>query len=155
MKDSCKLVVFSLDRYRYALSLGTVRRIVRMVEITPLPKAPEIVTGVIDSQGEIIPVVNVRKRFRLPERGIRPEDLLIIATTSRRTVALIADEAAGVIESPEQEIVEAGEVLPSMEYVKGLLKLKDGIVLIHDLGEFLSLDEEEALGEAMNEARAQ
>jgi purine-binding chemotaxis protein CheW len=68
------LVVFTLDARRYAVPLSTVERIIRAVEITPLPQAPEIVLGVINVQGRIIPVVNTRKRFRLPECDIRLSD---------------------------------------------------------------------------------
>jgi purine-binding chemotaxis protein CheW len=58
-----QLVVFAFDEQRYALHLSAVERIVRMVEITPLPKAPEIVLGVVNVQGRIVPIVNIRKRF--------------------------------------------------------------------------------------------
>ncbi|MBF8302857.1 MAG: cheW40H-4 [Candidatus Dadabacteria bacterium] len=58
-----QLVVLTLDEQRYALHLSAVERIVRVVEVTPLPKAPEIVLGVVNVQGQIIPVINIRKRF--------------------------------------------------------------------------------------------
>jgi purine-binding chemotaxis protein CheW len=58
-----QLVVLTLDEQRYALHLSAVERIVRMVEITPLPKAPQIVLGVVNVQGRIVPIVNIRKRF--------------------------------------------------------------------------------------------
>src|SRR5712675_257312 len=64
---SNQLVVFALDAQHYALPLTGVQRVVRMVEVTPLPKAPEIVLGVIDVKGHIIPVMSIRNRFGLPE----------------------------------------------------------------------------------------
>jgi purine-binding chemotaxis protein CheW len=70
MNKATQLVVFALDEQRYALRLTAVERIVRAVEVTPLPKAPQIVLGVIDAQGRIIPVVDVRQRFRLTEREV-------------------------------------------------------------------------------------
>jgi len=75
MKD---IIIFSLDEPRYALPLSLVERVVRIVEITPLPKAPDIVMGVINMHGQILPVINVRRRFNLPEREIRLEDQLIM-----------------------------------------------------------------------------
>lgn len=68
MKASALMVGLTLDGQRYALSLAQVERVIRAVEITPLPQAPEIITGVINVRGRVIPVVDIRKRFRLPVR---------------------------------------------------------------------------------------
>jgi len=144
-----QLVVLTLDEQRYALHLSAVERIIRVVEVTPLPKAPEIVLGVVNVQGQITPVINIRKRFCLPEREMNLSDQLIIAHTSRRTVALVADAVSGVIERSEQEVIAAEKVLPGIEYVEGVVKLEDGMILIHDLNKFLSLEEEQALDNAM------
>lgn len=77
-------VVFSLDTRLYAISLSAVRRVVQAVELTPLPNAPPIVKGVINLGGLIIPVVNIRRRFRLPERELELSDQFIVATALRR-----------------------------------------------------------------------
>ena len=146
-----QLVVFALEDQRYALHLSAVERIVRAVEMTPLPKAPEIVIGVINVQGRIIPVFNIRRRFHLPEREIELSDQLIIANTARRTVALVVDTVDGVIERLSEEITPADQVLPRIEYVEGIVKLENGLVLIHDLDKFLSIDEETKLDEALND----
>ncbi len=149
MEQLNQYVVFTLDEQRYALHLSAVERIIRVVEMTSLPKAPDIVLGIVNVEGQIIPVVNIRKRFRLPERELNLSDVLIIAQIPRRTVALVADDASGVIEGSGQDITEAKEILPRMEYVKGVVKLKDGLILINDLESFLSLEEEKALDDAM------
>jgi purine-binding chemotaxis protein CheW len=152
MRDRQQFFVLRLDDRLYALHLPVVLRSVRVVEITPLPKAPDIVSGIINVQGEIIPVVDIRKRFGLPLRETRLGDQMIIARTSRRTVALLADEAGEILERPE--VVDAEKVVAGMGYVRGVVKLEDGMVLIHDLDTFLSLDEEAALDDAM-EGRGQ
>lgn len=152
MRLSNQLVVFLLDEQRYALHLSVVERVVRAVEVTPLPKAPAIVLGVMNVQGRIIPVVNLRRRFRLPERDIDLGDQLIIAHTAKRPVALTADAVTSV-EISEQEIVSRETILPGLGYVTGAVKLDDGLVLIHDLDTFLSLDEEKALDEALQADR--
>jgi purine-binding chemotaxis protein CheW len=139
------IVMFSLDEPRYALPLSSVERVVRIVEITPLPKAPEIVMGVINVQGQVIPVINVRRRFRLPEREIRLEDQLIIAKTPRRLAALIVDSVSGVHRLKEQELVIAGQEFPYAGYIEGVVKLEQGLFLICDLEQFLSLEEEKSL----------
>lgn len=85
------LIIFTLDDQRYALPLPAVDRVVRMVAIIPLPNAPDIVLGVVNFQGRVIPVIDVRRRFRLPEREIALTDQLLVAHTARRPVALVAD----------------------------------------------------------------
>jgi purine-binding chemotaxis protein CheW len=143
------IVVFVLDEPRYALYLSAVERVVRAVEITPLPKAPEIVLGVINAQGRILPVLDIRKRFRLPAREMKLDDRFIIARTARRPVALVVDSVVGVHELAEREIVSAKQTLPFAQYLKGVAKVKNNLVLIHDLDQFLLLDEERVLDTAL------
>ena len=145
MEEPDQLVVFALDDRRYALRLSAVDRVVRMVDITPLPKTPDVVLGVINVQGKIIPVIDMRRRFHLPERKAALTDRLVIAHTARRPVALAADAVSGVLEYPGQDIVAAEGVLPDVEYVEGIAKLRDGLILIHELDRFLSLEEEQSL----------
>ncbi|MGH7846427.1 MAG: chemotaxis protein CheW [Candidatus Binatia bacterium] len=148
-----QLLVFTLENQRYALDLSAVQRVVRMVEITPLPKAPEMVLGVVNLQGDIIPVVNIRKRFGLPEREINLSDALIFARTERRRLAVAADSVSSVIQSGPEQIVKPERIAAGIEYVAGVVKLPDGMILIHDLAKFFSLDEERMLDQAVNDAR--
>ena len=147
-----QLVVFMLDDRRYGLPLSAVERVVRMVDVTLLPKAPQIVLGVVNVQGRVIPVVDLRRRFRLPERDFALTDQLVIARTARRPVALAADAVSGVLEYSAREAAGARDIVPGIEYVEGVVKLPDGLVLIHDLDRFLSLEEEAALGRAIEDA---
>jgi purine-binding chemotaxis protein CheW len=140
-----QLLAFSLDRQRYALRLGCVQRVVRAVEVTPLPKAPEIVLGVVNVQGKIIPVFNLRKRFGLRERETNLSDQLVIAHAAGRSVALVVDSVMGLLERSKDEITETEEIVPGAEHVEGVAKLHDGILFIHNLDRFLSLDEEKRL----------
>lgn len=140
-----------MDEQRYALPLAAVTRIVRAVEVTPLPGAPPIVLGVIDVEGDVLPVLNMRRRFRLPEQEISPADQFLLAQTARRAVALAIDEAEGVIERPHTEIIGSAQIVPGLEQFQGVVKLDDDLVLIHDLEKFLALDEARALDEAMSQ----
>ena len=149
MLSDARLVVFSLDGQRYALALAAVERVVRAIEITPLPKAPDIVLGIVNVQGRVVPLINVRRRFRLPEREMALTDQIVIAHTARRPVALVVDAVAGVLDYPEREAVAAQDILPGAGYVEGVVKLKDGLILIHNLDRFLSLDEEASLDRAL------
>ena len=145
MKKSDFLIVFTLDDQRYALPLHAAGRVVRMAAITPLPDAPDIILGVVNFQGQVIPVINVRRRFCLPEREVALTDQLLIAQTARRPVALVADAVLDVIACAAQSLIAAKDIVPGVEYVEGVVKLTDGLILIHDLDKFLSLEEEETL----------
>lgn len=147
-----QLVVFTLDDRRYGLPLSAVERAVRMVGVTPLPRAPQIVLGIVNVQGRVMPVVDPRRRFRLPARDFTLIDQLLIARTARRPVALAADAVTGVLEYSAQEAAGALDIVPGIEYVEGVVKLPDGLVLIHDLDKFLSLEEETALDRAIEDA---
>lgn len=150
MSDSqSQIVVFLLDKRRYGLALSAVERVVRMVDVTPLPQAPALVFGVVNVQGRVIPVVNPRRRFRLPERNFELSDQLVIARTARRTVAFVVDGVSDVLEYSLEKAVGVHEIVPGIEYVEGVVKLGDGLVLIHDLDKFLSLEEEQALDVAI------
>ncbi len=154
MSELTQLVVFRLDEQRYALPLAVVERIVRAVEVTALPNAPDIVIGAIVVAGRVIPVLNIRRRFQLPERGIGPADQFLIGRTAHRTVVLVVDAAQGVTERRRTDIVGSAQIVPGLEQFHGVIKLDDGLVLIHDLERFLSLDETCALDEAMSHEMA-
>jgi purine-binding chemotaxis protein CheW len=151
--DQNQIVMFTLDGPRYALYLSAVERVVRAAEITPLPKAPEIVLGVINWQGKVIPVIDVRKRFRLPEREMDPDDRLIIARTARRQVALAADAVSGLRDLTGREMVSVEQAIPFAEYLKGVAKIDGELILITDLERFLSLDEEQQLDAALTKPK--
>jgi len=148
--NSTYLLVFILDNQRYALHVASADRVFPVVEITPLPDAPEIVTGIVNIRGKVIPVVNIRKRFLLPEKETSLSDKLIITNTHSRAVGIIADEVCDVIEYPESGIISSDNILTGMNYINGVAKLKDGMILIHDIDTFLSLEEEQKLDDAVN-----
>jgi len=138
-------VVFTLDDQRYALHLSAVHRVVHMPHITPVPGAIDILLGIVNIAGRITPVVDIRRRFNLSERDICLSDRLIFAHTERRSVALVADAVGGVIECSEYSKALAEHVLPGLRHVEGIIKLKDDLILIHNLDKFLSLEEEKSV----------
>jgi purine-binding chemotaxis protein CheW len=146
------LVAFSLDDSRYGLPLEAVERVVRIVEVTALPKAPDVVLGVVNVQGKVMPVVNLRARFRLPERSTVLSDQLVIARNAKRPLALLVDGVGGVLEYSQQEAAAAEAIVPGTDYIAGVVKRADGMILIQDLGRLLSLDEERDLDAAMSHA---
>lgn len=150
--DTQKIVLFSLEEPRYALYLSEVVKVERAVEITPLPGAPQVVSGVIDVHGEIIPVIDIRKLFRLPQRDLQLEDQFIIARTSQRLVALAVDSVNGVYDLKPHHAMSEGEPFPFTKCLSGIAALDHGIVLITDLEHFLSLDEQRVLDASLAES---
>lgn len=150
MEQPGQIVVFALDDHRYGLHLSAVERAVRMVDVTPLPRAPDNVLGVIDVQGRVVPVFDPRRRFLLPPRPVSVHDQIILARTAHRPVALVADAVHGVRELTAPVAV-AADILPGIEHIEGIVRLDDGLILIHDLDRFLSLDEAQALDRALSD----
>lgn len=150
MSKNVLLVLFSLDGQKYALHHNIVERVLSAVEITLLPKAPKIVLGIINIRGTVIPVLDIRQRFQLPERPLKLSDQFIIAATSRHVVALFVDRVINVIECAAEQLIPAGDVLNGAAYISAIAKDSEGLVLIHDLDTFLSLEESSQLDRAMS-----
>jgi len=149
MKSFGPLVIFRLDTWRLAVALEAVERFVRATEITDLPEASAMVHGIIDVAGRVIPVFNLRRRLGLAERAVGPDDLFLLAQSGGRLIALVVDESLGVTEFSEREGAGRDEILPGLGHIRGVARLDDGLVLIHDLEKFLSIDEARALDEAI------
>lgn len=154
MSHLTQLMGFSLEGHGYAVPLSQVERVVHVAETAPLPQAPQVVLGVINFSGRIIPVVDIRRRFRLPAKEPEIYDFLILARTSRRELAFMADAVAGIIDCPMEEITAAEQIVPGLEYLQGVMRLPDGLIFIHDLDRFLSLEEETSLEKALGEMSA-
>lgn len=146
MEPDGKLFILHLDDRRYALRLRAVERVVRMVEITPLPSA-ETVLGLINLQGRIIPVLDLRKRFGIPPRRARAADVLVVVSSGGKTVALVADGVGEIIDSPGNIPLPDPQLFPGMEYVVGVLKTGRGLVLFCDTDRLLSTEEERLIRE--------
>jgi purine-binding chemotaxis protein CheW len=151
--EQSTFVVFTVEVQRFALHLEAVKRIVRMVEITPLPHSPGIVAGVIDAAGTIMPVINLRKHLGLSEREVRPADRLIIADTGSRTVALAVDAVQGVERIAEAQIANTGSFFAGLGEFEGVAHMQDGLLLIQDLHRFLTPEESRSLDAALDVAR--
>lgn len=143
--SSDSLVVFHVGEHDFALAVTAVERVVRAVEIDALPEAPRGVRGIINLRGRIVPVFDLRALLGEPLRAVRAGDHLIVAHTRWRIVALLADAVSGVVPRLAAQVTPAAEILPGLEAIDGVLKLDGGLVLIHDVDRFLSLDDTEAL----------
>lgn len=141
-----------MSGYRYALTSSAVREIVRAVSIAPLPKAPPIIEGVINVRGALVPVLDIRQRFGLPAAPLTPSDHLILAVAGARDVALRVDQATDLISVPDNQVDGPHASAPGAELISGIARLPDGVLVIHDLERFLSLDEARATSSALAEA---
>lgn len=144
-----RFVLLTVDVQTYALPLEVVDRIVRMVEITPLPGAPAVVEGVINIHDEIVPIVSIRKRLGLTSRPLEISDSLVVAHTRTKRLAIIAESVLGVVEHPADAIVSISDISRDPQHIEGVLKTNDGLVLIQDLDRFFSPEEEQSLDLAL------
>jgi purine-binding chemotaxis protein CheW len=149
-KVTDQVVVFTLDKQLYALSLHAVLKVIHTVEIRHLPEAPEIIAGIINIKGRIIPVADIRKRLGLPTREIDLNDKIIIADTGKREIAINVDTVTGIQDIESLQLAFNNENRKFAEHIRGVAKIDDDLVLIYDLGHFLNLDEETELKKSLN-----
>jgi purine-binding chemotaxis protein CheW len=143
-----EVLVFEVAGQTYGLPIADVLELVRAVTITPLPNAPAVIEGVVNVRGRVLPVLDVRARFRLPAKALDPSDHFIVAAAGPRGVILRVDRATNLARVDEALVQSPQTLGPSAAYVAGVLKLDDGLVLIHDLTTFLSAAEAASLDEA-------
>jgi purine-binding chemotaxis protein CheW len=147
--------MFKLSESRFALNLPTVEKVVRAVEITRLPKAPEIVLGVVNVHGRIVPVIDGRARFGFPKKKISLNDRFVIARGEERSIALVADDVMPVVEVPEERITRADDIIPGIGYVDGVTEFEESNLVILTVEQILSLEESTQLDEAIEEMQAE
>lgn len=143
------LLIAQLGDRRIALPADIVRHIDRAASITPLPAAPPIVEGVLNMRGSLMPVLDLRRRFSMAAVPLDPDQHFIIAEAGSRTVALRVDRVLDVVQIASDSFEPAEHVIPGVRHAVALARLPDGVLVIHDLEYFLSLDEAQALDEAL------
>lgn len=143
--DKKYFLLFELNNYKFAFDVAKIDRIARSVEVTSLPNAPDIVLGVINVQGNIMPVIDIRKRFGFPEKKVGINDFMIIGKVKELSIALIIDNVDEIIEISADKIIDQKNVLPGIPHVDGILKLEGDIIYINDLSKLLSLEEKDEI----------
>jgi purine-binding chemotaxis protein CheW len=149
MQDPGAVLVFALERRRFAVRARYVQEIVRAVAISALPAAPPVMEGIVNYRGRVVPVLDIRARFGLPPEPLRPEQHFIVAEAGPRLVALRVDRAVELLDVPEGALEAASGAAPGARFTEGFVLLPDGLVVIHDLERFLSLDEGEQVDAAI------
>ena len=143
------LILFKLDDFVFAVDAMKVERVVRAVEITPLPNLPAGGRGVILVAGEAVPAFDLRVRLGLPVRDVRSTSHFIITRCPGRPVAVIVDFVRDVVPVAKAAFIPTEAVLPGLATVEGWVKINGELIMIHDLSKFLSMDELLALEKAM------
>jgi purine-binding chemotaxis protein CheW len=143
------LLVLLLDEQRFAVPVFSVERLVMAVEVTRLPVEPtnqaEGLLGVINVHGSIVPVVNLRPRFHLPERKMRLSDHIAIVNTGKRLVGLWVDGPGEIISGTDHQVVSLQRLLATQAGDDAAAIKDKAIVFIPDLESFLSLEQEALL----------
>ena len=146
--EEIQLVVFSLGREEFAVEVTQVREIMRMEEITRMPKSPHFVEGIINLRGQIIAVVELARRLNL-EAGEKSGDTRIIVVEAEDIkVGMIVDSVSEVLRISE-DAVEASPTLAtdiSATYLQGVVKQDNRLIIMLDLTKVLSLEEMAGLG---------
>jgi purine-binding chemotaxis protein CheW len=137
------LAVFSLDGQPYAIDIMKIKQIIRPLKINKLPGGPNFLEGVINLRGVVIPVIDMRKRFAMDERESEEEKKVIIASVDRRIVGIIVDEVSEVVPVPRSEVQPPPRVIKGVEsnYLMGVCRYKDDILMILNLDEILTAEE--------------
>ncbi|MCR4406675.1 MAG: chemotaxis protein CheW [Anaerolineae bacterium] len=145
-----QLLTFKLDDQEYALDITNVVQVVRMVAITPIPKAPEVVEGVINLRGKVIPVINLRQRCGLPTRPYGLNDHLLIARINDQVMALIVDVVSEMLTLPMSDLDFTSEIGPQkMEFISGVGRLNDKLILVLDPNVLLACEDQQRLTAAL------
>lgn len=142
-----QFVEFKLGDEKYGVDILQVKTIERMMPITRVPKAPSFVEGVINLRGEIVPVIDLRKRFDLPKGEITENTRIIIVTVEDLTVGMIVDSATEVIQLPQDEIEDPPAITSGIDsdYLEGVGKINDELLILLNLSKVLKPKEVEEL----------
>lgn len=142
-----KYLTFSLGDDYFGIDILYVTEIIGLQKITPVPELPEYIKGVINLRGKIIPVMDVRLRFRKEERSYDERTCVIVVDVGSISVGLIVDRVSEVIDIPEENISPPPKVGKSEQsrYVKGIGKINDDVKLILDCDKLLSDEEKNEL----------
>ena len=148
--DATSLLVIHVDGRHYALPLAQVNRVVRAVEVTPLPTAPEAFAGVIDVGGDILPVVDLRLRLGIDRRPVGVDDCMVIAQTSFARLVLPVDGVLGIAGDLVAPTDTDSEPLHP-DCIDRVMRDADGLVMGIDLDRLITTRDYAALSQPVGE----
>lgn len=143
LSDGELLVVFELAGDSYGVEIAAVNTIIRMENVTEIPRTPSFVEGVINLRGSIIPVIDLRKRFGLVAGEYTKASRIAVVESKGQLVGLIVDAVTETLRLPQDSIEQTPSVANSADsdFVRGVGKLEDRLVVLLDLEKILSNNE--------------
>lgn len=132
-------VLFRLDNEYYGIDILNVQTIEKVMNITRVPRALDYVEGVINLRGEIVPVINLRKRFYLSKMELNEESRIIIVSIEDTVIGLLVDGSSEVLQLASEDIDDVSNITDSIknDYIKGIGKKENRIIILLDLKKVL------------------
>ena len=145
VENSINLVTFKLGNNEYAIDIMQAKEIIKMEKITLIPNAPDYVEGVINLRGNIIPIVDLKKRFNLEENDGEKNTGIIIVKIDDVDMGIIIDAISKVVSISNSNIQPPPPMLSGIgqKYIKGVAKLDDKLLVVLDLEKLIVGDDED------------
>jgi purine-binding chemotaxis protein CheW len=140
--DERQVALFELGGETYGLDISAVHEIIRMQPITRVPKAPFFVEGVLNLRGRVIPVVDMGKRFGLEQSDRTKNNRIVVVDINGTTIGIVVDAVTEVLRIPNVSVEPASSIVTAGEtdYLQGIAKLGDRMVILLDIGKVLAKD---------------
>jgi purine-binding chemotaxis protein CheW len=150
-----QFISFTVGAEDYGLELLRVKEVIRMRDITWLPKAPSFVKGIINLRGDVIPIIDLRDKFGLAAQDYTAMTRVIVVEMDGCLVGMVVDSASQVVRIPVDQIDPPPPVLGgfSQEFITGVGKMGEQLVILLNVDRILSHEEKLQLGELETEAR--
>ncbi len=142
--DLLQLVVFQLGGEEFGVEIMQVQEIIRMPDITRIPQSPDYVEGVINLRGKIIVVVNLDTKFDLHSKELDDDSRIVIVEVSNNVIGMIVDSVSEVMRLSASNVEPAPDIISTKiqaDYLKGVGKLDDRLLILLDLERVLNEDE--------------
>ena len=141
--DELQLVSFNIGTEEFGVDILKVQEINRMVEITKVPQAPHYVEGVINLRGKVIPIVDLRKRFDLEIKEYDKNTRIVVVDIGGNIMGMIVDAVSEVLRLPASTIEPPPEIVTGInsDYIKGVAKLDDRLLIFLDLSKVIDVSE--------------
>lgn len=142
-----KVLIFGLNGEKYATDIKDVERILGYQEPTILPETPDFVKGVINHEESIIPIISLSEKFKLGKDNVTESSKIIVVKRKEKKFGVIVENVYEVTDLGDSFIEEAPEIvnLKERNYIKGLLRIKNNIIITLDLDKVLSLEDEDSI----------
>lgn len=146
-----KFLTFSLGEEDYGMEIRYVTEVIGLQPITQIPELPEHIRGIINLRGKIIPVMDVKLRFKKELKKYHHRTCVIVVDIKDISIGLIVDSISEVVAIPEQDIVPPPIVNKALQnrYIKGIGKIGNDVKLILDCEKLIEEDELKNLNEAL------